>query len=131
MRAKELAWVLALGAACALGAGCAAVVIGGAAAAGAGTVAYIRGELRAVESAPLDRVWSASQAAMDDLQFAPTTKDKDGLSARLIARTASDKKVTINLAKQGDNVTEIRIRVGFFGDESVSRLVLEKIKLRL
>jgi len=131
MKAKELVWVLALAGVCTLGAGCAAVLVGGGVAAGAGTVAYLRGELRAVESAPLDRVWEASQAAMKDLQFAVTTKQKDALSARLIARTALDKQVTINLAKQGDKVTEIRIRVGFWGDESLSRLVLEKIKLRL
>lgn len=131
MKAKELVLMLALGAVCALGAGCAAVLIGGGAAAGAGAVAYVRGELRAVESAPLDRVWDASQAAMNDLQFALTEKNKDALSAHLIARTASDKKVTINLAKQSDNATEIRVRVGFWGDESASRQVLEKIKQRL
>ena len=109
--------------------GCAALIIGGAA--GAGTYAYVRGEMKSTESAALDRVWSATRAAMKDLQFTVTTEQKDSLQGHLVARTASDKKIDIQLEKISDTSTEVRIRVGTFGDEDLSHLILEKIKKRL
>lgn len=113
----------------ALFSGCAALVVG--AAAGAGTYVYVQGELKSTESATLDRAWSATQGAVKELQFTTTTQQKDALKGRLIARTAMDKKVEINLTKVSDTVTEIRIRVGTFGDEDLSRIVMDKIKGRL
>lgn len=111
--------------------GCVLLVAGGAAAAGAGTYAYVQGELKATESAPLDRVWAATQAAVTELELPITSRHKDALGARLLARTSSDKKVEINLKKVTDTTTEIRIRVGTWGDETLSRLILDKIKKRL
>ena len=32
---------------------------------------------------------------------------------------------------QSDNITEIKIRVGMFGDESMSRLVYDEIKKQI
>lgn len=43
-------------------------------------------------------------------------------------RNSADKKMLIKLKKVSDGATEIRIRVGTFGDESMSRLILDKIK---
>jgi len=118
----------ALGAALLL-TGCVAVVVGGAA--GAGTYAYIKGELKVSESCTLDQAWSASQAAMKDLEFTVTTKQKDALQGRLVAHTATDKKVEILLKKLSDKVTEVRIRVGTFGDEDLSKVIIQKIEKRL
>ena len=114
-----------------LTAGCVAVAVGAAAAAGAAGYAYVSGELKSTESASLERAWSATTAAMQELEFPVTSKSKDALGAELTARNASDKKIAITLKKRSDNATEIRIRVGTFGDESLSRLILEKIKKRL
>ncbi len=113
----------------ALTAGCAAVLVGGAAAAaGVGTYAYVSGELKGSEAVSLDRAWSASQAAMKDLEFPITNKAKDALQGELTARTAADKRIVVKLKKVSDKTTDIRIRVGTFGDETVSRLILDKIK---
>ena len=57
-----------------------------------------------------------------------TSKEKDDFYAILVARGAGEKKLTIKLKMQSDNITEIKIRVGMFGDESVSRLIYEEIK---
>ncbi len=46
------------------------------------------------------------------------------------ARGAGDKKIRVKVKKQSDTVTEIRIRVGMFGDESMSRQILDRIKKR-
>lgn len=129
---KIKSWLIPLGLAAtvALTAGCVAVAVGAGAAAGVGTYAYLSGELKSTQSAALDRTWAATQAAMKDLEFAITSQRKDALEAELIARTASDKKVTIRLKKVSEAATEVRIRVGF-GDKSLSLVILEKIKNRL
>lgn len=115
----------------AIAAGCAVVVVGGAAAAGVGTYAYVNGECKATEAASLDRTWTATLAAMKALEFPVTSQTKDALQAELTARNASDKKITVKLKKLSDSVTEIRIRVGTFGDEVISQAILNKIKEQL
>jgi len=112
-------------------AGCAVVLLGGAAAAGAGTVAYVKGELRSTLEASLDQAWQAAQAAVQELEFAATTQEKDALAARLVARTAGDKKVEIKLKRISDTAVEARVRVGTFGNESFSHQVLERIRKHL
>ncbi|MGA4643083.1 DUF3568 family protein [Limisphaera sp. 4302-co] len=114
-----------------LSSGCVALLVGGAAAAGAGTVAYVQGELRSTEDAPFERAWTAAQRALRDLEMPVTAQEKDGLSGRIIARAAGDRKVTVRLRKVTGTTTEIRIRVGTWGDEAASRQILESIQRRL
>lgn len=128
MKQKRLLLLTVLGLSLLLGYGCAALVIGGAA--GAGTVAYVGGELKAVEEVTMNRAWEAANRAMGDLEFVVTSKEKDAFYGELIARGAGDKKIKIKVKKQSDTVTEIKIRIGVFGDESLSRQILDKIKAR-
>lgn len=130
MKNKWLMTVL-LAAALMSGGGCALFLIGGAAAAGAGTYAYVNGELKDTEGVAYDTVYNATLAAMNDLQYAVVGKQKDAINAKITARTSGDKKIEINLVKQSATVTEIHIRVGTFGDESLSRQILDKIKAHL
>lgn len=129
MKIKSLITLLATAVAAFYLSGCAAVIIGGVA--GAGTYAYIRGEMKGNENASLDRTWSATLAAMKDMEFTVSTQQKDSLQARLIARTALDKKIEINLTKISDNLTEISIRVGTFGDQTLSHTIVQSIEKRL
>ena len=109
--------------------GCAALVIGGAA--GAGSYAYISGEMKSNESISLNRAWNATQKAVKKSGFTVTSKEKDDFYAKLVARGAGDKKLTIKLKRQSDNITEIKIRVGMLGDESMSRLIYDEIKKQI
>lgn len=111
--------------------GCALLVVGGAAAAGAGTVVYLDGELKDTQNYSLEAVYSASLAGLKDMQFAVVNSSKDTINAKILARTATDTKVQITLTKQSPTLTEIRIRVGTFGDEQMSRQLLDKIKAHL
>lgn len=120
-----------LGVALVLQTGCALLLVGGGAAAGVGGYAYVKGELKATEKASLDKVWDASLAAMQELQFAVTAQAKDALTGELTARTAQDKKVTIQLKALPDSSTEIKVRVGTFGDEALSLVIMDKIKKHL
>ncbi len=120
-------WVIAIGSQL----GCAALLLGGGAVAGAGMVAYAKGELIAVEDADLDRVWAAAQGAMDDLDFVIQSRLTTAGSAKLIARGAGSRRVTVAVERRVGNLTEISVRVGYFGDEPLSRLILQKIRRRL
>ena len=104
--------------------GCVVAAVGAGA---AGTVAYIRGDLETVEAKGLDTVYEATQKALDELGLKVTKKAKDAMSAKIIARDAQDKKVTIKLSKTAENTTKLSIRIGTFGSETKSRLIYQKI----
>lgn len=109
--------------------GCAALVVG--AAAGVGTVAYVNGELDTYVEATLDESWAATQEAVEDLEFTVTESSKDALTAEQVSRTARDHKIRIQLDRETDSTTRIRIRVDVFGNENLSRTILDKIKSHL
>jgi len=115
----------------ALGNGCILFVAGAAAGAGAAGYAYVDGEIQTTEAASLDRTWEAVQAAMQDLQFPVTAKAKDALQGDLTAHNASNTTIRIKLKYISTSSTEVRIRVGTFGDESLSRIILNKINSHL
>lgn len=108
--------------------GCLAVAAG---AAGAGTVAYIRGELDTSLSYNLDAVDRATNRAAEQLRFAKINEGADALARVIVLRTAEDKKIEVKLTRTTDTLTQVRIRVGVFGNEAVSRALLEKIQANL
>jgi hypothetical protein len=124
---RRLFVAVLLGAALAGLSGCLAVAAG----AGAGAVAYVRGELEANLGNDYDRVVTAARNAIKDLEFAKVSENKDALKAELVARTAMDKKVVISISNSGKKLTNIKIRVGVFGDEPLSMSILDKIKAGL
>ncbi len=100
--------------------------------AGAGAaVAYVRGDLDANLSANLERSSKAVNRAVETLQFAKVSENKDALQAIFVARNAADKKIEIRLETAGDSLTKIKIRVGVFGDEALSLAILDKVKAAL
>jgi len=130
MNYKKLVLTLMLGLGLLFNSGCPAPLFLMGGAAGAGTVAYVGGELKSTEKVSLNTAWNASQKAMKDLEFTITSKEKDAFDGQFIAKGAANKIIKIKLNKQSDMLTEIRIRVGTFGDESLSLQILEKIKKR-
>ena len=131
MNYKNLVLILMLGLSFLISSGCPAPVflLGGAT--GAGTVAYVGGELKTVEKVSLNKAWNATQKAMNNLGFTITSKEKDAFNSKLIAKGAANKIIKIKLKRKSDTLTEIRIRVGTFGDKSVSLKILEGIKKQL
>ncbi len=125
--AKNLLYGMLLGIVLLSHCGCiAALLVGGGA--GAGTVAYLKGELKSTEEASIGSVWQAAHKAMKDLEFVITGEEKDDLSAKLIAHGSDDTKIEIALERVSAKVTTVKIRVGVFGNEALSRLTLERIK---
>jgi hypothetical protein len=128
---KYLVLLLSLSGFLLTGGGCVLFVAGAAAGAGVAGYAYVSGILKSTEQASLDHAWTATLGAMKDLEFPVTKQAKDALTGHLTARNAGDKKIDIDLKKISDKATEISIRVGTFGDENLSRVILGKIKKRL
>ena len=102
-----------------------------AAGAGAGAVAYVRGELETNLESSYDQAVEATREGLADLEFAKVSENKDALKAVLIYRTAMDKRVEVTVTNSAKKLTNIKIRIGVFGDEQVSLSVLNKIKARL
>jgi len=112
--------------------GClAAAAVGGGAVAGAGTVAWIEGELKSTEGYPFATVWAATVKAVEELEFIVVNKVNDAISGQYECVTADNKKVHIQVNRIGDNITEIKIRVGTFGDKTLSRYILSKIQANI
>jgi hypothetical protein len=112
--------------------GCGALVAGGAgAAAGAGTVAYVRGELQSTYPASFDRTWNATLAALQESDLRVTETERDGAQGTINARRTDDTAVTVNLERAGPGTTTVKIRVGVFGDEELSRAIHRRIASQL
>jgi hypothetical protein len=95
----------------------------------AGTVAYMAGDLETQISEDLDTLYAASQKALEslDLNLIEGKGGKDALSATLVARDVQDKKVHIKMTAVTNELTELSIRVGVFGDETKSQLIYQEI----
>lgn len=128
LSARRLLVALVLGVSVAGLTGCVAVVAAGAAGTG---VAWYRGQLEANLDQNIEAVFAASQKALTQLEFANISNKKSTVDAQLVSRTALDKKVEITLQKVTDRSTKVIIRVGVFGDETLSMSILDKIKAAL
>ena len=107
------------------GTGCGALLLVG----GAGTsaIAFATGELRSEEEVPLAELDRACMAAIETLGYEKVIVTRDAESVRWQAETAGGEPVDIRLVEKGPDQTELRIRIGVFGNEARSRLVLEQI----
>ena len=112
--------------------GCAALV--GAAVgvgAGAGTYAYVKGKSTATERADMDKTYAAAEKTVKEMDLAVKESTKDDTSAKIVAEKADGQQVTITLDRKGPEVTEVGVRVGVFGEERTSRLIIDKISHNL
>ncbi|HUT37487.1 MAG TPA: DUF3568 family protein [Planctomycetota bacterium] len=131
MKTGRVAALLAVGLAGLLSAGCTLMLFGAGAAAGAGAVAYLQGELKANQDAPLAKALKAAEAAVKEMQYSVTERTEGVDRCRILAKGAGDKRIEVNLRKLTPKATEIGIRVGVFGDEALSRQILQAIQKRL
>ena len=121
---------------CMMGQGCALFVVGAAAGAGAGTASYMGNEMRITREVSMDKAWAAANDSVHELQFRidRSKTAKDAMSGTLSAVTAQDQPVRIQLFRQSDRLTEIRVRVGTFdttANRQSAQLIYDKINTRL
>jgi hypothetical protein len=103
-------------------------VIGAAvAAAGAGTYYYVKGDLQRNYEASMDKTWEATIKAVEALKLSVESQKHDALTGVIKGKMADEKSFEINLKRIGDNLTEVGVRIGTFGDRERSEAIHNKI----
>jgi hypothetical protein len=72
----------------------------------------------------------AVNEAMEDLKMTVTHRRRDGAASQFDGRTPDDRTVTVTVRpRQG--MTQVSCRIGWFGDDPLSRTLLERVGVRL
>ena len=106
-------------------------LLAAAGAAGAATVAYVGGEIKTTLQAAPPQVVAATDTAFKQMSIVAVSSDSTAVDGLVEGRTATDKKITVTVKSEGDKASRVGIRVGTFGDEALSRQILDKIKSNL
>ena len=107
-------------------------VIGAAAAAvGAGTYYYVKGDLKRNYEAPMDKTWEATVKAVEEMKLSVESQQHDALSGVIKGKMADGKGFEINLKRVGENLTEVGVRIGTFGDREKSEAIHNTIHSKL
>jgi len=113
------------------GFGCVAVAAVTGAVAGAGAIVWHQGWLRTSIGEPIERVHRASKAGLGDLR-ATVERNELAASAGVVEGTLADgRRVAIRTRLLAEKETAVRIRVGFWGDQSTSLRILMQMKKHL
>jgi hypothetical protein len=130
---KKIGILLVLWAAWA-GTGC-AVLVGAGVGVGAavGGAQYISGELKQTYAAPMEKAWNATIGAIETLKMKPSEKAIDNVDQNRVIKgqTEEGKDFQIALEALSKDVTTVKVRIGFFGDEAYSKRVQELIAQNL
>ncbi len=112
-------------------AGCPALLFGLGAGVGAGTLVWQSGWLRGNIPEPVERVHRAARAALGDLK-ATVESDTLKVEAGMVDATMPDgRRAVVETRAVGPKETQVRIRVGFWGDQATSLRLFEQIKKHL
>lgn len=107
--------------------GCIAVVAGGA----VGGTAFVLGDLEVDVDGSPEEVRAAIVAAGKDLKLKAISGNGDELNGSYVFRTAQDDKVSVKYEAITDTFVKLNIRVGNFGDESLSNRINQAIQKHL
>ena len=111
--------------------GCVVAAVGAGAGAGVGTYAYIKGELQATYSTPIEQSWPKTLEAMQDLKLTIDRKQMDALGGMIEARRADGTPVKVQLKPAGAYSTTIGVRVGTIGSKSKAEIIHRAIQRRI
>jgi hypothetical protein len=89
------------------------------------------GVLRASISGSMPDVVKATNDTLEDLELVGIDHTVDKLKGKITARMAVGTKVTINLEAMDFDNTAIKIKVGTFGDRSISLQILRNLEKRI
>ena len=131
-------------AALAVGAGCSTVtppaaisVMDGASAvpgSGTGTASpfsFSTGRAAQTFAAPATAVQPAVLSAMDDLRIQSVRQISDGGAIVLEGTTADNRRASATIRPHSRNSTLLTARIGLFGDEALSRALMDRVAIRL
>jgi hypothetical protein len=93
----------------------------------AGTAAFRQGELSAALRHSFNDLHHAALIALEHLRIPLETADLDDRRSVITAREAGGALIEINVAPVSPVVSTLSIKVGLFGDQPLSRLLLDEI----
>ncbi|MCH8120982.1 MAG: DUF3568 family protein [Planctomycetes bacterium] len=99
---------------------------------GTDAAVYSRGKLYAVAGQDMNRVYLATQKALKQLELEVIEQAKDVFIAKIVAKAADGKKITIWIEPISGDSSELSIKTGkLVGNEERSRVIYEKIRQNL
>lgn len=110
-----------------LGLGISSIGLTGCATGEPGTKNYVGTYTTNIDARP-DKVANAAKQALEDMALKNITVSSTKVDGKLEATTAQNDKVTVKIDQAGENVSEVSIRVGAFGDEAISKQIISKTK---
>jgi hypothetical protein len=105
------------------------------AAAGAATYVYVEGNSKAVYPVPFDRMWKETQAMVKAKGVDVAEQSRENGKGTIKGKLAGGKDVTVNLAAENPQVTNVSIRVGVVPDreaaEDLQRALARRVGVKL
>ena len=95
------------------------------------TYSWVEASLESTLPGAMPEVVNATTATLEDLELVGVESSVDRLKGKITARLAVGTKVAIGLETTDFETTKIRIKVGTFGDRSISLQILRNIEKRL
>jgi hypothetical protein len=111
------------------GSGCALLGIGAVGGVAAGTV-YLHGELYHSYSVPIAKAWKAAEEVVAEQEMKVSRKYIENMEKTrvIIGQTRDRHDFQIRLEAKAEDVTQIRVRIGTFGDEAYSQRIHDAIR---
>ena len=76
-------------------------------------------------------VTSAAKEVVDELKLTLVSSGASGLDGKVVARTAKNTKLTVDVKTAGENLSRVTVRAGGFGDKTIQKQVLDRIRAKL
>lgn len=92
---------------------------------------YTVNTLEALVAASPEEVTAAAKAVAEDMKLAVVSAERTSLDGKVVARTAQNQTITIDVKLKDRNVSHISIQIGTLGDQNMSMMVFERIKSQL
>lgn len=110
-------------------AGCAPLIFfGTGTAAGVAGYEYYQGDLAIIYQWPFADTWDATLKALEQMNMSIESRKHDLTSGKIAATDSEKRSVKISISYKNSQETDVRIRVGFFGDQNYSLSIKEQIR---
>ncbi len=91
---------------------------------------YSFGTLTARVSHSLEQTFAASQQAIESFEFEVIEASKDAFEAKVVGEGADD-EYTIELQREGDELTKVEVSVGAFGERARAEQIMARLETLL
>ena len=76
-------------------------------------------------------VTNAAKTTVEELQLTVLQSGASGLDGKVVAKTAKNTKVSVDVKTAGENLSRVTIKAGGFGDKGVQKQILDRIRAKL